>query len=83
MRTLFNNPLLPCSMKRHTVELMTRAAAHGTMSAHRTSLRPKNSRLRNWASPREMTIEPATTARTQVAVLPSTCPSAGSANRAR
>ena len=56
---------------------MTSEAAQGTMIAHRTTLRPQKSLVRNCATPRLMTIVIATTATTQMMVFTSTVPSIG------
>src|SRR5580765_5808559 len=48
---------------------MTRDAAHGKITAQRTTRRPQNSLVRNWASPRLTRIVRATTATTHTTVL--------------
>ena len=50
----------------NVVAVMTSDAAHGTMIAQRTTLRPKNSLDRNWATPRLTSMVSATTATTQI-----------------
>ena len=58
-------------------------AAHGTISAHRTTRRPGNSRLRNCASPSEIRSVTPTTTTTHTTVLATTAGSAAcSASRA-
>src|SRR6201996_6609659 len=59
---------------------MTSDAAQGTIRAQRTIRRPGNRLFRNWASPSETPIVTATTSTTQITVLSSTWPRAGSWN---
>ena len=47
-------------------------AAHGTMSAHRTSRRPGKDSFRSWASPSESAMVTATTTATQTTVFATT-----------
>src|ERR1700742_1883221 len=64
-------------MYRHTVAVITRDAAHGTISAQRTIRRPGNRLFRNWATPSEIPIVDVRTSTTQSTVLTSTWPRAG------
>ena len=51
-------------------------AAHGTISAHRTSARPGNSLARNWARPSESSSVTPTTLTTHTTVVATTAGSA-------
>ena len=57
--------------------VMTRLAAQGTITAHRSKRRPANSLAMNWASARLISMVRATVATTQIAVFLSTTPSDG------
>jgi hypothetical protein len=65
------------------IDDITTDAAHGTISAHRTTVRPTNRRLSNWASSKEITTVATTTTTTHATVRNTTCGSAGSRGRSK
>ena len=56
-------------------------AAHGTISAHRTSRRPGKDSFRSWASPSESAMVSATTIATQTTVFAATAGRASCSSR--